>query len=112
MKKINIVKENRDFQRIISENRVFKNKDFVIYASRNDLLTYRFGISVGKKIGTAVLRNKLKRQIRSIVDRNKKIYENNWDCIIIVRKRCLDLTFAEMEKSFCSLIDNIKKSSK
>jgi ribonuclease P protein component len=62
-----------------------------------------------KKLGNAVNRNKIKRRIKNIIDKNKKLYENNLDCIIIVRKRCLELTYEEMEKSFCELINKIKK---
>ena len=94
MKKINIVKENRDYNRIIKENRPFKYKDYVIYIDKREPSIYRFGFSVGKKVGNAVTRNRIKRQIKAIVSQND--YKNNFDCIIIVGKGILDRSFSEM----------------
>lgn len=94
MKKINIVKENRDYNRIIKENRPFKYKDYVIYIDKREPSIYRFGFSVGKKVGNAVTRNRIKRQIKAIVSQND--YQNNFDCIIIVGKGILDRSFSEM----------------
>ena len=70
MKKINILKNSRDFDRIISNNKPYKYKDYIIYIERKTTDVYHFGISVGKKIGNAVIRNKIKRQIRSIISKN------------------------------------------
>ncbi len=94
MKKINIVKENNDYNRIIKENRPFKYKDYVIYIDKREPSVYRFGFSVGKKIGNAVVRNHIKRQIKEIVSQND--YKNNFDCIIIVGKGILSRSFNEM----------------
>ena len=60
MKKINILKSNRDFNRIIKYNNSFKYKNYIIYIERDTNDLYKFGISVSKKIGNAVVRNKLK----------------------------------------------------
>ena len=109
MKKYNIVKNNYEFNNIIETGKQIKNKYFVIYYKNNNLDKYRFGISVGKKIGNAVIRNKYKRKIRSVVDNNKKYYQKNMDYIIIMRKACLDAEFVEMEKKYSSLIYEINK---
>ena len=68
MKKINILKESRDFERIIKNNKAYKTKLFFIYLERNENTIYHFGLSVGKKIGNAVRRNKGK-------DKLKKYYQ-------------------------------------
>lgn len=94
MKKINIVKENRDYSRIIKKNKPFKYKDYIIYIDKKEPSIYRFGFSVGKKIGNAVMRNRVKRQIKEIVSQNN--YKNDFDCIIIVGKGILDKSFSEM----------------
>ena len=91
MKKINIVKKSQDFTRIIKTKRAYVSNSFVIYLERKEQENYHFGISVSKKLGNAVMRNKLKRQIKSIID--KKNYQNNFNCIIILRKGILYLSF-------------------
>ncbi len=104
MKKKNIVKNNRDFQRIIHNNKPYKYKDYVIYLERIEEGEYHFGISVSKKLGNAVVRNKLKRQIRSII--HEKDYQKNFNCIIILGKGILSRTYEEMS---ANLLEALKR---
>ena len=106
MKKEDIVKNNRDFDNIIKNGKCQKNKEFVIYYLNNDEGKSRFGISVSKKIGNAVVRNYYKRIIRNICHKNKNLYSNGKDYIIIMRK---GLTLLEFDKINDSFIDLMKK---
>ncbi len=108
MKKVNIIKKPEDFNRIIHQGTMKKNKEFVIYCEKNDLGYDKYGISVGKKIGKAVIRNKYKRKIRAIVDQYKKDYQNSQNYIIILRKTCLECTYQEMKDSFFKLMTEDK----
>lgn len=112
MKKINVVKESKDFQKIITTGICKKDKNLVIYYKDNDFNRYRFGISVGKKIGNAVTRNHYKRKIRNIIDHNKKLYSNTTDYIIIVRRNCLEIDYEALETSFIKLIQSSKKGER
>lgn len=109
MRKLYVVKNARDFERIIKEGYYVKNKSFIIYYSKNDLPYSRYGISVGKKLGNAVFRNKYKRKIRAIIDNYKKNYINNQDYIIILRGSAKDKNYQELEKDYIALINNIRK---
>lgn len=104
MKKRNIVKKNEDFNRIIQSITPYKTKSFLIYIEKCDSDSYHFGFSVGKKIGNAVTRNKIKRQIKSILD--KKNYQKGFNCIIIVRKSILSRSYQELEQE---LLDAVLK---
>ena len=110
MKKINILKNSRDFDRIIKKYKPYKYKDYIIYLERDTNDVYKFGLSVGKKIGNAVNRNKVKRQLKAII--SEKDYQNNFNCIIIVGKGILDRSFEEMRdnlfKAF-EILDIIKE---
>ena len=105
MKKNNILKESRDFDRIIKNNKPYKYKDYIIFIERDTNSNYKFGISVGKKVGNAVIRNKTKRRIKAIID--KKDYQNNFNCIIIVGRGVNEKSFSEMENNLMTALKNI-----
>ena len=104
MRKLYIVKESKDFDNIIKNNLFNKNKSFVVYYKENNLKYNRYGISVSKKLGNAVFRNKYKRKIRSIIDNCKKDYNISKDYIIILRRGALDKNFKELKDDLESLI--------
>ncbi len=107
MKKKNSLKSSRDFTRIIKNNSSKKTKYYYIYIERNNMDTYHFGISVGKKIGNAVTRNKYKRRIRHII--STLDYQNGFNCIIIVKKSILNATFSEMKEDLQKNLNEVKK---
>ena len=92
MKKEYRVKKNEDFSHIIKHKQSLANRSFIIYYVKNDLNHARIGISVSKKLGKAVIRNKIKRQVRMIVQQTIN-FNDNYDYIVIVRNKYLDLDF-------------------
>lgn len=106
MNKEHILKENYIFQKVIKENKPYKTRNFILYIEKNTLETYKFGFSVGKKIGNAVTRNKIKRQLKHIISKNN--YQNNFNCIIIVGKGILNKNFDEIEKTINIALKNLK----
>ena len=100
MKKIYRVCKSYEFNEILNEKNFYANPSFVIYVKPRALEHARVGISVGKKLGNAVCRNKIKRQVRSMVD---DIFDFNeeYDLIIIVRP-------AYHKKSYKENFDELK----
>ena len=96
MKKINVIKKSEDFQKIIKNNKSLRTKYFYIYIYKHEESIYHFGLSVGKKIGNAVRRNKVKRQLREIISKND--YQKNFDCIIIVRREINSADFQMIQE--------------
>ncbi len=109
MKKLYIVKKYQDFDRIIKTGKRKTNKSFIIYSIENNLPYDRYGVSVGKKLGNAVYRNKYKRKIRAIIDNYKKLYINNRDYIIILKGSTNEKTYQELNRDFLSLMNHIGK---
>lgn len=103
MKKIEIIKSSREYTEIINNSRSKKSKYFSVYYRKNNG-SNRYGITVPKKTGPAVTRNKIKRRIKNIIDNNKKVVHNGYDYVIIIKKGILDLTYEEIEKELLKLI--------
>ena len=89
---------------IIKKGTCKKNRYFVVYSINNDKEYDRFGISVGKKIGNAVIRNKYKRKIRSIIDIYRKNYLKSKDYIIILRSSSLSTNFQQLKEQLIILL--------
>lgn len=105
MKKKEIIKKSNDYSKIINTNNKIRNKYYsIFYTKSNNTL---FGISIPKKTGTAVIRNKIKRQLKNIIDNNKIHIQNNYNYVIIIRKEILELTYLEKEKELITLFKRI-----
>jgi len=80
------IKKNSDFQFIYKKGKSVANKQFVVYTKANkDLEHFRLGISVSKKLGNAVVRNRIKRAIRE----NFKVHKEDIipiEIIVIARQ--------------------------
>lgn len=105
MKKYEIVKEHKEFDDIIANQNTKKNKYCIIYNKESNYEYPRFGIAVGKKVGNAVIRNRMKRKVRAIVTNNKNLFPKGKDYIIILKRSSLDISFQQLEKSILDLIN-------
>lgn len=113
MDKKHTVKKNEEF-RIIIKKGIHKNHPyFTVYKYINNKnINYRFGISISKKLGNAVVRNRQKRIIREIINEYKNIYQKNEDYIIIIRKDFISASFEEKKAAFLKLINKLKQEHK
>ena len=107
MKKYEIVKKHEEFNNIIKSSHFIKNEYFVIY-NKDTLNNYpRFGIAISTKFGKAHIRNYYKRITKNIIDQNKKLFKNNQDYIIMIKKSCLNVKYNEIKKSFENLLKEL-----
>ena len=101
MKKERRICKNYEFSSIIQNRNFFKSSAFVLYFSDRKEEHARVGISVGKKIGNAVQRNRVKRQVRSMVD-SLFDFSEAYDVILIVRPYFTSRSYQEN-------LDDLKK---
>ncbi len=110
MKKKNIIKNKLEFSKIINNSPFLKNNYFIIYYSKTEK-NNRYGITIPKKTGKAYLRNRIKRQMKSIIDNNDLIIPKYYDYVIIIRKKLIELNYWQMEKELICLIKKLGESN-
>ena len=81
-----------------------KNSFYNIYIRKSDLQLARFGIAVGKKLGNAVARNKIKRRMRNILTNQKKLFSKGYDYIIIMKEKTKLLKYEELNEKLNDLL--------
>ena len=108
MKKNEVVKSKQDFNVIINHSPFLKNNSFVLYIRKKEETKPHFGIAISNKVGKDVERNRLKRQVRAIIDELKDSFPNHRDYIIMIKRSCKEETFSQMKEDLERLIKEIK----
>ena len=70
----------------------------------------RFGISVKKALGGAVVRNRIKRRIRDILRRNRMEIPTGWDIVIHPRSTVAQAAFAPLEAELVRLLRSLQNA--
>ena len=81
-------------------------------AKRLTVSTSRFGISVKKALGGAVVRNRIRRRIREILRRNKTEIPTGWDIVIHPRTTVAQAAFAPLEAELLRLLRSIQNTGR
>ncbi|BDV02706.1 MAG: ribonuclease P protein component [Candidatus Hepatoplasma vulgare] len=106
MKKDFLLKKEELFELVIKTGKKIYFKELSVYWLSSE--SFQVGISVPKKLGNAVLRNKNKRQIKNIID-TYKFEKIKKQFVIIVNKNFIDKTFEEKSKIIKTVLKKISK---
>ena len=105
MKVINRIKASDDFALAIKKGKAQRNQSFVIHYHPNEFNYTRVGISVSSKLGNAVIRNQVKRQIRSMCDSLIEYNSQSFDIVIIAKSNFLTRSFDDNKQSLQELLN-------
>ncbi|SFA42704.1 ribonuclease P protein component [Parageobacillus thermantarcticus] len=105
MKKKYRIKKNEEFQEVFQRGTSMANRQFVIYMlDRPGQPYFRIGLSVSKKLGKAVVRNRIKRYIRQVFLEMKDDILPGKDYVIIARIPAADMTYFEVKSSLLHVL--------
>jgi len=110
MKKEIRIKSNEEFSFLVKTGKRIKTPEFHIYYLKNNKGNNRFGISVSTKLGNAVTRNRIKRQLRAIIDDfNKSSTTQTLDIIVVAKQGFLNNTFKVNKEALLNSLKEIER---
>lgn len=115
MKKAYRIKRNEEFQKLFNAGKSFANRELVIYyIKKTKQPHFRVGLSVGKKIGNAVMRNQIKRYLRESFISLEDNISPDLDLIIIARNPTINMNYHQIKRSLTHLLhrENLFKHKK
>ena len=107
MKVINRIKDNQQFVFTVRKGNVLKHTPFLIHYNNNDVNVCRIGISVNKKLGNAVIRNRVKRQTRAMCDSLVNYTSHTFDVVIVIKAEFLNNSFDDNKNILNNLLSKI-----
>ena len=97
------LKLNHVFRRLYSRGKSAVNPCLALYCRKNNLGYTRLGITVGVKVGKAVVRNRTRRRIREAYRLHEDRFLPGYDLVVVARVKAGHSRYREIERSLLSL---------
>ncbi len=101
------LRTTQEFHRVYKRGKSVVNRHIVVYYLPNNLGKNRVGISVSKKVGNAVTRNRVKRLIREVYRLNGDGIRQGYDIVFVARVRTNSATFRDIKRAMTALFKKI-----
>ena len=101
-----------EFEAVYREGRRRSSATFLIFLRANGLPRNRFGMSVKKALGNAVVRNRIRRRIREVLRLHREEILPGWDVVIHPSRSVATLEFTKLEAELLALLPREKRAAK
>ncbi len=98
------LKRSREVIEVFKRGKRRETPFFSLLIRRNNLGYDRLAVVVNKKYGSAVERNRVKRQIREIFRLNRK--DRGYDMVIYIKKQAKQASFQQLKQTFISALED------
>ena len=105
---VNTLKTSKDFLEVISKGQKYTQSGIIFYSLKNNSEEIKLGISIKKKTGNAVYRNKLKRQIKNIININLEHLIGFSFVVVSYEKRQKPIEYQELMSVFEKFFNKVK----
>ena len=106
-KKADRILKRNEFIQLSKSGRKLHNEYFIVLYAPGQCDRSRLGITVTRKVGKAVRRNRIKRLIREYFRLNRHLLSGYWDIIVIAKKEAADLSSDKIFDSLCDVFERI-----
>ena len=104
MGSLEMIRSAVDFQQIQGQSRTRAHPTLLVRYRRNELGRTRFGISTGRRVGSAVVRNRIRRRLREVLRRLSTRIDLGWDILLVARVPAAEASQAQLEEIISRLM--------
>jgi ribonuclease P protein component len=104
MEKQERIKKSSHFRFVYNRGKSLSDENIVLYFSKNGKNINRIGLSVSKKVGKSVTRNRVRRLIKESYRINKDKFKKGYDLVFIARVRSSKAKFADIQRSLIKVM--------
>ena len=97
------LKLNHVFRRLYRKGGSVADRYLVLYCRKNGGSENRVGLTVGVKLGHAVVRNRIRRRLREIYRLHEAQFLPGWDIVVVARARAVAASYQQLERSYLAL---------
>lgn len=99
------IRRKNDFQRVYAQGKKVVSSSFILYLYTDSNRQYRrLGITASKKVGNAVTRNRCKRIVREVFRKNKELFPQGADVVVIVKREMASKRYSDVLEELCSIL--------
>jgi len=100
------LKKKHEFKKVYTQGKTIVGRLIVIYYKKSERT--QIGFSVSKKIGNAVIRNKIKRMLREICRKNIELFSSKYSFIFIARPKIKGFSYQQVEREIIGKLKEVK----
>jgi ribonuclease P protein component len=93
-----------DYTRCYRHGRRLRTRYFTVYAYRQGGCVTRLGLAVGKAVGIAVVRNRVKRRLRELFRRRKVLVPRGYDLFVRAVPASAPASYTALEAAWCEVM--------
>ncbi len=104
------LRKHAQYCRVQSKGRRLGGKFLFAIFAPSSILNARFGLTVSKRVGNAVIRNRVKRRLRDILRHHKTVL-GGLDVVWIAKAEAASASYHQLQHDVSELMERILKSN-
>ncbi len=102
------LKTRSEYLEVQKNGRRLQTDRFLVLALARPGQPMRLGITVSRKVASAVGRTRIKRLVREAFRRGRDRWPEGWDVVIVARRECVGATYAAIEESLARALGRLR----
>ena len=104
LKRINRLKKRYQFNYVYKSGEHFSGEHIVLYVVSSKTKNIKVGLAVTKKVGHAVVRNRIRRRLREIIKAKISTLKQSYNIIVVARDNISSASFETLTNEFSKLL--------